>query len=80
MTEISNKLILPAFLLSFFLGVLGAHRFYVGRTGSAIVMLILTLSFVGLFVSAVWNVVDFIRIIVGSFTDGEGKPLRKWTE
>ena len=31
----SDKAILPAFLLAFFFGVFGAHRFYVGKTGTA---------------------------------------------
>ena len=35
----SDKIILPAFLLAFFFGVFGAHRFYVGKTGTAILQL-----------------------------------------
>ena len=30
----SDKLILPAFLLAFFIGPFGIHRFYVAKTGS----------------------------------------------
>ena len=33
---ISRKSRLVAFLLAFFLGMFGAHRFYVGKTGTAI--------------------------------------------
>src|SRR5262245_62172123 len=36
---LTDKLILPAFLLAFFFGVFGAHRFYVGKIGTAIVQL-----------------------------------------
>jgi len=32
----TDKKILPAFLLCGFLGMFGAHRFYVGKTGTAI--------------------------------------------
>jgi len=79
MTEKSTKLILPAFLLSFFLGPLGAHRFYVGKIGTGVVMLLLTISFVGLIVSAIWNLIDWITIICGEFRDGDGRKLTDWT-
>ena len=35
----SDKIILPAFLLAFFFGVFGAHRFYVGKIRTAILQL-----------------------------------------
>ncbi|HEY3760690.1 MAG TPA: protein kinase [Verrucomicrobiae bacterium] len=35
----SDKIILPAFLLAFFFGVFGAHRFYVGKIGTAFMQL-----------------------------------------
>ena len=44
-----NKLV--AALLAFFLGVLGVHRFYLGRIGSGIVMLLLTCTVVGMLVT-----------------------------
>jgi TM2 domain-containing membrane protein YozV len=69
----SEKRILPAFLLSFFLGVFGAHRFYVGKIGTGIVQL-LTLGGLG-----IWAFVDFIMIIVGAFTDKEGNKITQWT-
>jgi len=75
----SECLVLPAFLLAFFLGVFGVHRFYVGKTGSGVVMLLLTLSIVGAIVSGIWYIVDAIVIACGGFTDGEGKRLRRWT-
>ncbi len=51
-----------AFLLGIFLGVFGAHRFYLGRTGSAIAMLILTCTLVGLIISIPWHIVDWFLI------------------
>ncbi|MDR6225772.1 TM2 domain-containing protein [Desmospora profundinema] len=44
-TELENqkKTNLVAYLLWFFVGYFGAHRFYVGRTGSGITMLLLFL-------------------------------------
>jgi len=69
----SEKKILPAFLLCFFLGCFGAHRFYVGKTGTAILQIV-TLGGLG-----IWVLIDFIMIIIGSFTDKEGNKLTQWT-
>ncbi len=61
---------LVALLLSFFLGVLGIHRFYLGYTWQGVVQLV---TFGGL---GVWALIDFIRIIIrdlqpngGSYVD-----------
>jgi len=51
-----------AYVLWFFLGVFGAHRFYLGRTGSAITMLVLSLTVIGLVITAVWAFVDLFLI------------------
>ena len=61
---------LIALLLCFFLGCLGIHRFYVGKTGSGIAML-LTCGGCG-----IWALVDFIMILVNSFTDKDGRHLK----
>ena len=68
--EQSPKSWLAALLLCFFLGGIGVHRFYVGKVGTGILM-ILTLGGLG-----IWTLVDFIMIIVGSFKDSQGRPLR----
>jgi TM2 domain-containing membrane protein YozV len=52
-----------AALLAFFLGPLGIHRFYVGRTGSGIAMLVLSCTIVGLLISAPWALIDTIRYL-----------------
>ena len=69
----SEKRILPAFLLCFFLGVFGAHRFYVGKIGTGLLQLV-TLGGLG-----IWALIDFIIIIVGSFTDKQGNKITQWT-
>lgn len=69
----TDKRILPAALLCFLVGVFGAHRFYVGKIGTAVAML-LTLGGLG-----VWMLVDFILIVTGSFKDENGVRITKWT-
>ena len=73
-------------LLCFFLGGFGAHRFYVGKIGTAIAQLLLTIIgvvlsiiLVGYFLVAavgIWVLVDLIMIIIGSFTDKNGLPVK----
>ena len=65
----SSKSKLLAALLCLFLGYLGIHRFYVGKVGTGILWL-LTGGIAGIGV-----VVDFIMILVGSFTDSNGYYL-----
>ena len=62
---------LTALLLCIFLGTLGAHRFYVGKTGSAVAQL-LTLGG-----CLVWTIIDLINIITDKFTDVNGRPLHR---
>ena len=68
--NISGKSWIAALLLCIFFGVFGAHRFYVGKIGTAILMLI-TLGGFG-----IWTVVDLIIIICQDFKDKEGKVLK----
>jgi TM2 domain-containing membrane protein YozV len=67
----SERSKIVAALLAFFLGPLGVHRFYLGRTGSGIVMLLLTCTLVGLLVTGLWAFIDFVRYLVMSDAEFE---------
>lgn len=68
---VSRKSRTAALLLSIFLGGLGAHRFYVGKTGTGILYL-----FTGGLLGFGW-VIDIILILTGSFRDEFDLPLRQ---
>ena len=50
------------------LGPFGAHRFYLEKTGSAVAMLILTLTIIGIIVTFIWWTVDAV-LTVGMVKD-----------
>lgn len=62
---------LTTLLLCLFLGVIGVHRFYVGKIGTGILW-ILTGGCFGIGV-----LVDLIKIICGKFTDKKGNLIRR---
>ena len=67
---LSEKGFVPTVLLCFFLGGFGIHRFYAGKVGTGILML-LTLGGLG-----IWTIIDFIVIVCGNFTDKDGLPIK----
>ena len=72
MYDANKKSALVAYLLWFFLGWAGAHRFYLGKIGSAIAILFLTLisvplmyvliGFVTWAIVAIWLLIDAFLI------------------
>jgi len=70
--DISPKSRLATTLLAWFLGGFGAHRFYLGKIGTAILMLF-TLGGLG-----IWSLIDFIYAVTGNMKDKEGKLIKNW--
>ena len=70
----SEKKLLPAVILaSPPFGVFGAHRFYVGKylTGA-----LMAVTFGGF---GLWWLVDFVRLVIGNFSDADGEKITDWT-
>lgn len=68
----SDKSRAVALVLGLVLGVFGAHRFYVGKVGTGILMLC-TAGGLG-----IWYLVDNIMIASGGFRDAEGRLVTRW--
>ena len=73
--NVSPKSRLGTLLFCIFLGLFGAHRFYVGKIGTGILTIV---TFGG--VCGVWPFVDLILIIIGAFRDKEGRRVLNWFE
>lgn len=68
--SISQKSWIVALLTCFFLGYLGIHRFYAGKIFTGILQLITGGGF------GIWWVIDCVRILIGRFSDSEGKKIK----
>ena len=73
MSNVSTKSWLTTLLLCLFLGVIGIHRFYVGKIGTGILMILLHMTGI----SAIWAVIDLILIILGKFKDKQGLLIKR---
>ena len=62
---------LVTLLLCLFVGFLGIHRFYVGKSGTGFLQII---TFGGF---GIWVLIDLIMIVMGKFTDKEGNFISR---
>ncbi|WP_235535019.1 TM2 domain-containing protein [Sphingomonas sp. Leaf339] len=74
-TNDRNKYVAAA--LAFLLGTLGIHRFYLGRKGSGIAMIVLSCTVIGLVVTGPWALIDMIRYLMMSDTEFANRYPRK---
>ena len=61
-----------ALILTLLLGFVGAHRFYVGRTATALAMLFTVGGF------GIWWLIDIAFVASGQLKDNEGKWVSEW--
>ena len=70
---VSDKKRGVALLLCFFLGCVGAHRFYVGKIWTGVLTIVTVGGFFG-----IWPTVDLILITGGVFKDKQGRHVKTW--
>ena len=70
--DVSEKKRSVALLLCVLYGWLGLHRFYAGKVGTALLMM-LTIGGFG-----IWYVIDLVWLVSGTFEDSEGKVIYDW--
>lgn len=70
-----NKIV--AAVIAFLLGPVGIHRFYLGRVGSGIAMLLLSCTIIGLLVTVPWALIDMVRYLVMSDSEFAARYERR---
>lgn len=73
-TKLSEKSRLAALLLCWVLGIFGAHRYYVGKIGTGLLMLVTGGGF------GIWWLIDLIMVAVGAFKDKKNQQVFCWFE
>ena len=92
-TRVSPKSRLAATLLcvlpGFFLALAGIHRLYLGKIGTGVTMLVLSilgwltiwlygLGLIFWIPAWIWSLIDFIFAVSGQMRDGKGKLVTNW--
>lgn len=75
MENLKGKNWMAAMMLCWLFGGFGAHRFYTGKTNTAIAMLVMTLTGCLAPISAIWQLIDGITIALGKYTHEDGSEL-----
>ena len=68
-TTRSGRTKIAAALLALFLGVAGAHKFYLGNAKMGIIYILISLTAVGLIITMILGIYDFILLLTMSDAD-----------
>ena len=68
-TTRSGRTKIAAALLALFLGVAGAHKFYLGNAKMGIIYILISLTAVGLIITMILGIYDFIILLTMSDAD-----------
>ncbi|MBX4336211.1 NINE protein [Bartonella raoultii] len=74
--QTAERLKLKLAIFCCFVGFIGVHRFMVGRIGTGILMVLISLTVVGLIVTAIWSTIDLLYILTDRFTNKDGDEIR----
>jgi TM2 domain-containing membrane protein YozV len=69
-----EKNLVVGYALLLFLWFFGAHRFYYGKNISAVIMLILNLSVIGMFITSFWFFIDIY--FVYKYNEEQNKEIK----
>ena len=75
MAQMNMKTRSTAYILLVLFGFIGIHRFYLDRTGSAIAMLILSITIIGLIITIPWAIIDLF--LVPTLVDKENDKINR---
>ena len=78
MERISDKSRGGLLIITILLGMFGIHRIYVGKIGTGVIMLLMTLSGFCAVISFAFVVIDIIAISCGLFRDSKGAEIKNW--
>jgi len=87
--QVSPKSRLVVALMAAIMGLIGVHRFYLGRVDAGIVTLAIFFGGLAFFwafptiviawgVLSVWAIYDIVTIIRGQMRDSDGLPITRW--
>ncbi|MCX7942314.1 MAG: TM2 domain-containing protein [Dictyoglomaceae bacterium] len=86
----SDKSRKTTLLLCVFLGIFGAHRFYIGKIGTGLLMLFIGFMWIVLSITLkmfywylfipliIWVLIDLVSVILGKMKDINGNLVWKW--
>jgi TM2 domain-containing membrane protein YozV len=74
-SNVSPKKKSIALLLCIIFGMIGIHRFYLGKILTGILMIIFSITVYLAWITAIWVFIDAIRLIFTSQKDSNGREM-----